>query len=292
MTTTPQAALLSEAAKLADKLEDMTCIWSPSDNRDLVNSASAELRRLDAKMRAAKAALIEEQAEVERLQAILAKLQPAQAGELPPYIYGREAGPNEKVWTEQAVRAALAARKPDDAVLRERIRIGISLALNDLHAPVHKPSAEILEASEQGGDDQWAIEDGDYYPLIQPDANGNTVEFTRAPVMVQVAQEPAQAGELPDEREAFKSWVKANSTHTPYGSYGSFAWDAWQARAALLARKPLSVDRIHQIGEALADGSYGPVGGPMESYQFETDTLVDFVRFVERAHGIGLEVKT
>lgn len=32
--------------------------------------------------------------------------------ELPPYIYGREAGPNEKVWTEAAVRAALAARGP------------------------------------------------------------------------------------------------------------------------------------------------------------------------------------
>lgn len=29
---------------------------------------------------------------------------------LPPYIYGREAGPNEKVWTEAAVRAALAAQ--------------------------------------------------------------------------------------------------------------------------------------------------------------------------------------
>ena len=29
---------------------------------------------------------------------------------LPPYIYGREAAPNEKVWTEASVRAALAAQ--------------------------------------------------------------------------------------------------------------------------------------------------------------------------------------
>ena len=37
--------------------------------------------------------------------------QPAPAiAELPPYIYGREAGANEKVWTEQAVRAALSAQ--------------------------------------------------------------------------------------------------------------------------------------------------------------------------------------
>jgi hypothetical protein len=30
---------------------------------------------------------------------------------LPPYIYGRETGPNEKVWTEQAIRTALAAQQ-------------------------------------------------------------------------------------------------------------------------------------------------------------------------------------
>jgi hypothetical protein len=32
---------------------------------------------------------------------------------LPPYIYGREAGPNEKVWTEAAVREAVAAAVPE-----------------------------------------------------------------------------------------------------------------------------------------------------------------------------------
>jgi len=52
--------------------------------------------------------------------------QPAPASaELPPYIYGREAGENEKVWTEQAVRAALSAQAvPDerDKVDAERWR--------------------------------------------------------------------------------------------------------------------------------------------------------------------------
>jgi hypothetical protein len=44
--------------------------------------------------------------------------------ELPPYIYGRETGANEKVWTEQAVRAALSAQAvPDerDKVDAERL---------------------------------------------------------------------------------------------------------------------------------------------------------------------------
>jgi hypothetical protein len=33
-----------------------------------------------------------------------------EASSLPPYIYGREAGPNEKVWTEASVRALKAER--------------------------------------------------------------------------------------------------------------------------------------------------------------------------------------
>lgn len=74
---------------------------------------------------------------------------------------------------------------------------------------------------------------------------------------LQATQEPVQAAELPDEREAFKNWVKANSTHTPYGAYGSFAWDAWKARAALSARKPLTPLIARQLGEWHEDD--GPV---------------------------------
>lgn len=46
---------MSEALRLADKLEDMTCLWSPSDNRDLVNTSAAELRRLHAENEALRA---------------------------------------------------------------------------------------------------------------------------------------------------------------------------------------------------------------------------------------------
>jgi hypothetical protein len=36
----------SYALRLADELEDMTCLWSPSVNRARVDKATAELRRL------------------------------------------------------------------------------------------------------------------------------------------------------------------------------------------------------------------------------------------------------
>ena len=42
MTTQPEALLL------ADELEDMTCLWSPSVNRARVDKAAAEMRRLHA----------------------------------------------------------------------------------------------------------------------------------------------------------------------------------------------------------------------------------------------------
>lgn len=44
MTTAPTP----QPEALADQLEDMTCLWSPSNNRDFVNNAAIELRRLQA----------------------------------------------------------------------------------------------------------------------------------------------------------------------------------------------------------------------------------------------------
>ena len=38
--------------------------------------------------------------------------------DLPPYIYGREAGENERVWTESAVRALVAQLEAENARLR------------------------------------------------------------------------------------------------------------------------------------------------------------------------------
>ena len=40
--------------------------------------------------------------------------------ELPPYIYGRETSPNEKVWTESAVRAILVASGPNAAPVKAK----------------------------------------------------------------------------------------------------------------------------------------------------------------------------
>ena len=66
---------------------------------------------------------------------------------------------------------------------------------------------------------------------------------------LQATQEPVQAGELPDEREAFERFVQ----NCPMGRYSinrrdegydsshtQIMWDAWKARAALAARKPLT----------------------------------------------------
>lgn len=65
---------------------------------------------------------------------------------------------------------------------------------------------------------------------------------------LQATQEPLQAGELPDEREAFEQWWRQRQLLTfpkdydqsrlaDWGAaYKPAAKDAWQARAALSAR--------------------------------------------------------
>ncbi|HET8695766.1 MAG TPA: hypothetical protein VFM33_13925 [Aquabacterium sp.] len=47
--------------------------------------------------------------------------------------------------------------------------------------------------------------------------------------------EPAQAGELPDEREAFKSWMRENTRYGIFSSYGELGWSVWQAATARAA---------------------------------------------------------
>jgi len=67
--------------------------------------------------------------------------------------------------------------------------------------------------------------------------------------IARVEDKPEQAGELPDEREAFERFVQ----NCPMGRYSinrrdegydsshtQIMWDAWKARAALAARKPLT----------------------------------------------------
>ena len=48
-------------------------------------------------------------------------------------------------------------------------------------------------------------------------------------------------------------------------------------------RKPLAEALTYTLAEEICDGSWGPVGGPMEAYQFEPDSLIQFVRAIEAA---------
>lgn len=108
---------------------------------------------------------------------------------------------------------------------------------------------------------------------------------------LQATQEPAQAGGLPDEREAFIHWMTTTYpdvyTQDKAEHYWAqehvsrLAWQAATARAALSARKPLNSAQIR--GMAI-----------QEEFLLVCDSLEDLtciVREVERAHGIGLEVK-
>lgn len=114
---------------------------------------------------------------------------------------------------------------------------------------------------------------------------------------LQATQEPAQAGELPDEREAFETHARSNgwrdedfrpSSNTQHGYTYRYAsteqcWQFWRARAALSARKPLSRDQV----KALKD-EYGYSCAPVQA---QAD-FINGIRCGEKAHDIGLEVKT
>lgn len=77
--------------------------------------------------------------------------------------------------------------------------------------------------------------------------------------------EPVQAGELPDERAAFEAemrcseeWGHRSLKKRTNGKYENWQvdlmWDVWQARAALAARKPLSDDDVaHDALAVMAD---------------------------------------
>ena len=110
---------------------------------------------------------------------------------------------------------------------------------------------------------------------------------------LQAAQEPVQAGELPDERAAFEQWWRqrqlltfpnyyAQSRLADWGdAYKPAAKDAWQARAALSARKPFTNAQIERL---FYNSNRGNGCASLAAF-------VRVVRLVESAHGIGLEVK-
>lgn len=107
---------------------------------------------------------------------------------------------------------------------------------------------------------------------------------------------PAQAGELPDERDEFERWYVDQCPDILCEPIGSrlFAhqWDAWQARAALAARKPLSnaqsqLEALEDLIEDLSEWSRHVIEDTAPA------TLEKHVREVLKRHGInGLEVKT
>lgn len=69
----------------------------------------------------------------------------------------------------------------------------------------------------------------------------SVIEFARAVEQAAIAKlqatqaEPVQAGELPDEREAFKSWMRENTRYGIFSSYGELGWSVWQAATARAA---------------------------------------------------------
>jgi len=109
---------------------------------------------------------------------------------------------------------------------------------------------------------------------------------------LQATQEPVQAGELPDERAAFEQWASDNGEFPRAVArsgdvYHLMAtqtyWLAWQARAALSARKPLTDEQRAEVFRAAENRMVHALNLSWRNAVVEE---------VERAHGIGLEVKT
>ncbi|MGQ0595819.1 hypothetical protein [Aquabacterium sp.] len=107
------------------------------------------------------------------------------------------------------------------------------------------------------------------------------------------SKEPAQAGELPDERELFEAemrcgeeWGHRSLKTRADGRYENWQvnllWGAWQARAALAARKPLTDEQRAEIFRAAERRMVHTVNLSWRN------AVVDEV---ERAHGIDLEVR-
>lgn len=138
---------------------------------------------------------------------------------------------------------------------------------------------------------------------------------------LQATQEPVQAGELPDEREAFEQWWRQRQLLTfpkdydqsrlaDWGAaYKPAAKDAWQARAALSARKPLTVTdsmshkAFFQAGAICHEMGYVSVAGVQRKlaigwneakaicqHLHDTGSLAG-LEMSPHINGIGLEVK-
>jgi len=109
--------------------------------------------------------------------------------------------------------------------------------------------------------------------------------------------QPAQAGELPDEREAFEAWYADAIWEEE--AYRQSLYRAWQARAALAARKPLTDETFVAAcngcptpGKCKDTSGCASAGMNVPTYYVrhpdDTYTAADPQ---PRFNGIGLEVK-
>lgn len=103
--------------------------------------------------------------------------------------------------------------------------------------------------------------------------------------------EPVQAGELPDEREAFEHAERASNLHRDEDVHDDYAnpyvqasWEGWQKRAALAARKPAVPMTPEQWAEAFLTFMAEPNWSAGDYY-------VQGIKDAEKHHSIGLEVK-
>lgn len=125
---------------------------------------------------------------------------------------------------------------------------------------------------------------------------------------LQATQEPAQAGELPDERAAFEAemrcseeWGHRSLKKRTNGKYENWQvdlmWDVWQARAALSARKPLAdestdhfvgVNKMVKIDHMQRSrlAAHRGIRAPQQVVSFFAG-----IDAAEAHHDIGLEVK-
>lgn len=133
------------------------------------------------------------------------------------------------------------------------------------------------------------------YDIYRPSINASRLyDAIEAAIIakLQATQEPVQAGELPDEREAFIHWMTTTypdvytqdkAEHYWVQEHVSrLAWQAATARAALSARKPLTDEQRGKAYREVRD---------LLKLQMDYQSFSLGCDCTERAHGIGLEVK-
>lgn len=294
MTTTPQAALLSDD-------EVAQCINRARTNLfDRAGTTSFRIARA-----IEQAVLAKLQARQEPVQAF-----PPRMMELLEQVSDRNPGAAKGPWedaqglpTQDDADAAISWIKARSVSTQEPAQD--EPTLRDYADSLVEAGHDFWKACKReagGGAVRWLSCDdgtlivftrGEYRDTIMENIGGYKapeVFFEEDGITAAEAQEPAQAGELPDEREAFEAemrcveeWGHRSLKKRTNGKYENWQvdlmWDVWQARAALSARKPLSAPDRRKLW-----AKHDEVAATFEVFD-------RIVTLTERAHGIGLEVK-